>query len=104
MKYGQHRAGYPNRPGFKARETAKAAADGLAPKAGSLRARVYDALKHGPMTPEEIADLIGEPVMNVRPRLSELSAKDLIEDSGLRGEAMGGRKAIKWRVKTNAGS
>lgn len=99
MRYGDHRSGYPDRPGFKARETAKAAADAMAPKEKSLRARVFDELRKGPGTPEELALRLGEPLMNVRPRLSQLSAADLVEDSGERGPADGGRKSIRWRVK-----
>ena len=100
MRYGDHRAQpYPETPGYKARDTAKAAADGIAPQAKSLRARVFDAIKAQPGTPEEIAARLGVPLMNVRPRTSELSARELIEDSGERREADGGRKAIVWRVK-----
>jgi len=92
-------ASYPNAPGWKARDTAQAAAEAIAPHAKSLRARVYDELKKAPGTPEQIAHRLREPLMNVRPRMSELSAKGLIEDSGARGTAMGGRKAIIWRLK-----
>ncbi len=101
------RGGYPDEPGWKApgRDTSKAAAAGVAPKAKSIRARVYDCLKDGhPRTPEEIAAMLGIPVMNVRPRLSELFARGLVTDSGTRGLAFGGRSAIAWRItgKTDA--
>lgn len=89
---------YPNQPGFKRRQTSRAAAEAMAPKAKSLRARVYDALKSKPGTPEEIAARLGEPVMNCRPRFSELSAHDLIRDTGHRRTAMGGRQAIVWEI------
>ena len=89
---------YPARPGWKARDTAKAAAEAIAPRAKSLRARVYDEIKRSPGTPEEIAARLGAPVMNVRPRCSELAARNLIEDSDQRGAAMGGRRSIRWRV------
>jgi predicted ArsR family transcriptional regulator len=98
MRYGDHRGGYPVDPGFKARDTARAAAEGIKPVAGSLRARVYDAIKARPGTPEEIADRLGVPLMNVRPRCSELAARDLIVDSGERRLADGGRQAIVWKV------
>lgn len=104
MRYGDHRAQmYPEAPGVKAphRDTSQAAADGIAPEVKSLRARVYDAIKDCPRSPEQIADHLGVPLMNVRPRTSELSAKGLIEDSGLRGIADGGRQSIIWRVKPN---
>lgn len=91
-------AAYPHSPGAKRRDTSFAAAAAMAPKAGSLRARVYDSLKEKPGTPEDVASRLGEPVMNCRPRFSELSARDLIRDTGKRREAMGGRQAIVWEV------
>jgi len=95
-------ASYPHAPGFKARSTAKAAAEAMAPKAQSLRARVFDALKEKADTPEGVAARIGEPVMNVRPRCSELAARNMIADTGQRREAMGGRQAIVWAVTGEA--
>ncbi|HKT53615.1 MAG TPA: hypothetical protein VJP88_04140 [Caulobacteraceae bacterium] len=92
---------YPDAPGHKARDTAKAAADLIAPRERSLRARVYDEIAKRPGTPEDIAERLGEAVHSIRPRCSQLAAAGLIEDSGQRGDAMGGRKAIIWRV-TNA--
>lgn len=90
--------GYPDHPGAKARETSFAAADAIAPKAMSLRARVFDAIREKPGTPEEIAARLGEAVHNIGPRCSELAARNLIADSGDRREAMGGRRAIVWQV------
>ena len=89
---------YPESPGFKARETSRAAAAAMAPQAKSLRARVFDEIKKAPGTPEQIAHRLKEPLMNVRPRCSELAAKGLILDSEARGTAMGGRRAIIWRA------
>lgn len=91
-------AQYPDAPGWKARETSRAAAEGIAPRAKTLRERVLDAVRAEPGTPEAIADRLGEPVMNCRPRLSELSARALVKDSGRRGPAMGGRKSIIWEA------
>lgn len=102
MRYGDHRAqAYPENPGVKPphRDTSRAAADGIAPGVKSLRARVYDALKEHADTPEGVAARLGEPVMNCRPRFSELSANGLIEDSGRRGPAAGGKQAIVWQVR-----
>jgi len=93
---------YPTTPGFQNRSTSKAAAEGIAPRAQSLRARVFDALKEKPDTPEGVAARIGEPVMNVRPRCSELAARNMIRDTGARREAMGGRQAIVWAVTGQA--
>ncbi len=88
---------YPSSPGWKARSTSRDAAAGIAAKAGPLRDRVLAEVRRRPGTPEQISDRIREPLMNVRPRLSELAAKGLVEDSGKRGDAAGGRKAIIWR-------
>lgn len=99
-----YKTAYPDEPGWKARETSRQAAEGVAPVAGSLRARVFDSLKTaGPGTPEDIAARLGEPVMNIRPRLSELATtkgnrRALIVDTGQRGPAMGGRRAIIWKI------
>lgn len=90
---------YPDAPGYKARETSRAAAQAAAPMAMSLRARVFECIKAKPDTPEGVAKRLREPVHNIRPRCSELAARELIEDSGIRGEAMGGRQAIVWRVR-----
>ena len=90
--------GYPNAPGWKGRATSREAAQGMAPKATTIRDRVLASLKRYPGTPEDIAGRIAEPVMNVRPRFSELAAKGLIEDTGRRGPASGGRWATIWRV------
>lgn len=103
--YRASRGGYPDDPGFKARDTAQAAAIALAVPAKSIRARVYDCLRDGmPRTPEQIAAELGLPVMNVRPRCSELAARGLITDAGTRRLAFGGRSAIAWRLtgKTDA--
>ena len=89
---------YPQAPGWKGRDTSRNAAQGIAPRAKSLRAQVYDALKQAPGSPEQIAERLGVPVMNCRPRFSELAARNLITDSGRRAEAMGGRRAIVWRA------
>ena len=89
---------YPIAPGFKVQETSKAAAKGMAPKAGTLRERVLAALREAPGTPEDVAARLNEPVMNVRPRISEARALGLVKDTGRRGEAFGGRRAIIWAV------
>lgn len=95
-----HRAFYPDTPGHKGnRDTGRAAAAGMEPKAGTIRARVLAAIREKPGTPEEIAERIREPVMNVRPRISECSVLGLVEDSGERAKAMGGRMAIRWKAK-----
>lgn len=89
---------YPHAPGFKGAETSRAAAIAMAPKVDGLRGLVLAAIRQKPGTPEQIAHRINEPLMNVRPRCSELKAKGLIRDSGQRAAAMGGRRAVVWEA------
>lgn len=89
---------YPSQPGYKRAGTSQAAAEGMEPKAMNLRERVLAEVKQQPGTPESVARRLGVPLMNARPRFSELSAMGLIEDSGLRDVAAGGRQAIVWRA------
>lgn len=94
---------YPDAAGWKARETSREAAEAVTPKAKTLRQRVLETVAQRPASPEQIAKALGEPVMNIRPRLSELAKLNLVEDSGMRAIAMGGRKAIVWRTTARAG-
>ena len=59
---------------------------------------MLEAIKLHPGTPEDVARRLGEPVMNVRPRTSELHCAGLIERTGITGKALGGREAIIWRA------
>lgn len=92
------RGGYPASLGWKDRDTSRKAAEGVSGHAKGLRARVYDAVRAKPSTPEEVAMALDEPLHNVRPRLSECATKGLIIDSGQRRPAQGGRMAIVWRM------
>lgn len=97
---------YPNEPGQKGNhDTGIAAAEGIAARAPLLRDRVMKAIEFMSLydapgaTAEEVAAILKEPVHSIRPRVSELHTKGLIVDGGERGTAMGGRRAIRWRVK-----
>lgn len=90
---------YPDKPGWKARSTSRDAAQAVAPMAMGLRARVFEAIKAKPDTPEGVSKRLGLDILTVRPRLSELSAKGKVEDSGQHGPSRGGRASIVWRVK-----
>jgi hypothetical protein len=93
-----YKGSYPQPPGYKARQTSRDAAAGIAPKAQSLRVRCYEALKERPGTAEDLAERLGAPVMNIRPRLSECANMGLIRDTGRRGPASGGQQAIIWEI------
>lgn len=91
---------YPDAPGWKAQTTSEQAALGVVPAAMTLRERVLTAIRLKAGTPEELAMRLDAPVMNVRPRCSELLRKGLIRDSGQRRRALGGRQAIVWEAAT----
>lgn len=89
---------YPRAPGWKAEGTSREAAEGIAPKAATLCEQTLACLKRRPMTPEEVAAELGEPVHSIRPRFSQLSAQSLIVKTDERRKAMGGRMAQVWRA------
>ena len=64
----------------------------------SASQRVLDAIKKQPGTAEQIANRINEPLLNVRPRCSDLVRRGLIRDSGRRGTSMGGQLATVWEA------
>lgn len=90
---------YSNWPGHQKTDTSKDAADAMAPKAPILRERVLNLMTvggtHG-LTADECADRLGETILSVRPRLSELRAKGKIKDSGRRRKNESGHSAIVW--------
>ncbi len=93
---------YPQKPGFKARATAREAAKSAAPRALSLREKIFVTLKaagRGGLTPDEIAYRLDESILSVRPRVSELAIIGRIEDTRARRvNEISGRRAIVWRV------
>lgn len=89
---------YPNFPGSKREGTSRAAAEHVAPRAKTLRDRVLDLLKADALTADECAQRLGETVLSVRPRLSELVKMDLIYDTGLTSKNSSGVRATIWRA------
>jgi predicted HTH transcriptional regulator len=73
---------YPNQPGARRTKTSRAAAKSVAPKVPRLRDRVLAVLKQTPMTPDECAGRLGESVLAIRPRVTELKKLGLIVDTG----------------------
>lgn len=53
----------------------------------------------GPQTADELAKLIGEDTLSIRPRLTELKNMGLVVDTGLRRQSDRGRQAIVWGLK-----
>lgn len=90
---------YPDVPGFKARDTAKAAAVAAEPAAPRLRQLCLDQLRLcGPLTADDCAGNLRIDKLSIRPRFSELVAQGKIEDTGQRGKNASGKSAIIWRA------
>lgn len=94
---------YPNTPGFKTIGTSETAACTMerGGKAATLRDTVLSLLKEPPhimhgLTADEGAEILGESILSIRPRFSELSALGQIVDSGIRRRNASGRSAVVW--------
>jgi hypothetical protein len=89
---------YPHTPGFKARDTSKDAAEAVGSRAVALRSAVLTQITASAATADEVANRLGESVLAIRPRVSELSRMGQITDSGLRRPNASGKSAIVWTV------
>ena len=96
---------YPNVPAVGKTDTSRAAAEQLtAPR--TLRHRVLKAVVNcanwskcdNGITADQIAFVLGEDILSVRPRVTELNRLGLIRDTGLRRPNRSGRKAIVWKA------
>lgn len=92
---------YPEAPGWKARDTSRAAADHMRPTASNIQEQCLRTYRvTGPMTADECATILGMSVLTVRPRVSQLAALNFLEDTGIRRKNDSGRNAIVWRAVT----
>lgn len=91
---------YPATPGYKVDGPSKDAAIAMIPTAGTLRYRVFSAIENSisGITTDECAERLGETVLSIRPRFTELMNGGWIEDSGIRRKNASGRSATVWRV------
>lgn len=88
---------YPNAPGYKAEGTSKAAAKAVAKDAKKLAQACLECLKAwGPATSDEVAEELGESILAVRPRMSELYAKSKIVNTGNTRRNASGKSATVW--------
>jgi predicted ArsR family transcriptional regulator len=94
---------YPAVAGSKADGPSAEAATKVASSASRLRCAVLTEIIRGRSgTADEIAVNLGRSALAVRPRLSELRAAGLIEDTGHRRKNESGMSASVWRA-TGAG-
>lgn len=91
---------YPNRPGFKDRDTSRLAAAAIAPAAKNIRDLVADCyLFWGPMTADEAAERLNLSILTVRPRVTELLKQGILRDSGTRRRNASGHTAKVFELK-----
>lgn len=91
---------YPEKPGFKAQETSAQAAVEMDVRSELLRNRIIMLICGGhTVTADEAAKILGESVLAIRPRFSELRAQGRIEDTGERRKNDSGKSAIVWRYR-----
>lgn len=93
---------YPSEPGFKGdADTGREAAEAMQSHCGRLQrmalAHIRGAAANG-YTADELAAAMGMDRWAVQPRTSELKAKGLIVDSGMRRRNVTGKRAVVWTL------
>lgn len=89
---------YPRSPGWKEATTSLDAAESIESHADTVRAHVLDVLTTRHLTADEVASIIGESVLTVRPRITELFKDGKILRTGGRRRNMSGRYAHVYRA------
>jgi predicted HTH transcriptional regulator len=99
VKQGELFPRYPNVPGFKRRDTSQDAAAQMQHESSQLQTACLSVIVDAPSTADEVAETLRRSILTIRPRLSELVAKNKIEDSGVRRHNLSGKRAIVWQAK-----
>jgi hypothetical protein len=90
---------YPHHPGAKTGGTSAESADAIAGRAQRLRDTVMAVLElHGPSTADQVASLLSQSVLSIRPRVAELHKMGLIVATGERRRNRSGHSAMTWRI------
>lgn len=90
---------YPAVPGSAPIDTSEEAAESMRESAPTLRAKALEVLRRSPATADEVAKALGETVLAIRPRITELFKMGRIEDTGERRTNTSGRRAVVWMAK-----
>ena len=96
--------GYPYSPARGKTDTSDEAAESLKTPT-TLRNKALELITisgQDGLTADEVAELMGKTgleILSIRPRITELSKQEKIEDSGIRRFNSSGKRAIVWRVK-----
>jgi predicted ArsR family transcriptional regulator len=93
---------YPEAPGSKTEGPSAQAAAAVDSEARRLRQLCFTAVQQRDMTADECAAILGQSILSIRPRFSELKAQGLIRDSGVRHKNQSGHSATVWTAKPPA--
>jgi transcription initiation factor IIE alpha subunit len=93
-------ATYPHYPGAKVGGASADAADEIAEHAQTLKDRVDKLFDSAQLTADECAERLGQDILSVRPRLSELRRLGRIVETEDRRANRSGIKATVWRRAT----
>lgn len=77
-------------------DTSIAALHSIATVSTVLRDECLARIRQKPQTADQCASILGQSVLAVRPRFTELRNAGLIHDSGVRDLNVSGRRAIVW--------
>ena len=93
---------YNGKPPFQAHSnTSRAASVSMRNKLGQLHVRVMEALRfHGPLTDEQLCDVLNLQGNTLRPRRRELQLMAYLTDTAKRRKTRSGRMAVVWGLVT----
>lgn len=90
---------YPDVPGAKVPGPSQEAAEKVSKRVAYLQSKCLEALRtHGPLTADEIAEKVGETILSIRPRCSELKRNGKIQKTDARRLNISGCSATVWRI------
>lgn len=90
---------YPTKLNYKKKGTSSEAAAQMAVEAPTLRQKCLREVARCPHTTDAVAEILGESVLSIRPRFSELAALGLIVATGEVRKNRSGRMATVWKTK-----
>jgi len=89
---------YNGTPGFKTGGTSEDAANAIKTRVAYLRRKCKAALQERDLTADECAAALGETVLSIRPRFSEMRRDGEIMDTKTRRKNASGRSANVWTL------
>lgn len=89
---------YPHQPGSKTTGPSAESARKVAGVADILRLKVHALLKREHLTADEAAERLGETVLSIRPRVSELKRLGMVVATQARRFNASGHSATVWRA------